>query len=98
MAFRSLSRLSSALSAKASTLRSFLLDLLVGLFVPIAFGQSFALKQRFLFGLLITNDICFSDVLKIDYLFQSLYEVFKVQITCRAVALQVFEVASQLPL
>ena len=36
MAFRSLSRLSSALSAKASTLRSFLLDLLyhsVGIFV-----------------------------------------------------------------
>ena len=34
-AFRSLSRLSSALSAKASTLRSFLLDLFL---VPIALG------------------------------------------------------------
>ena len=34
-AFRSLSRLSSALSAKASTLRSFLLDLCLKLFTPV---------------------------------------------------------------
>ena len=41
-AFRSLSRLSSALSAKASTLRSFLLDLFT---IPIAFEMGSAFKK-----------------------------------------------------
>ena len=75
-AFRSLSRLSSALSAKASTLRSFLLDLF---FVSIAF-ETLGLQSK------IARFVCFhkllwlfSDVLIKYILSKSLYEVFKVQ-------------------
>ena len=53
-AFRSLSRLSSALSAKASTLRSFLLDLFFPL--PIALGNGvFATNFRLLYAWLFTT-------------------------------------------
>ena len=45
-AFRSLSRLSSALSAKASTLRSFLLDLLLAVFHSVEI-QGLAFLKRF---------------------------------------------------
>ena len=45
-AFRSLSRLSSALSAKASTLRSFLLDLLSAVFHSVEI-QGLAFLKRF---------------------------------------------------
>ena len=44
-AFRSLSRLSSALSAKASTLRSFLLDLLLAVFHSVEI-QGLAFQKR----------------------------------------------------
>ena len=63
-AFRSLSRLSSALSAKASTLRSFLLDLFFPL--PIALGNGvFAFLKRGLFtNFRLLRLVCyFSDVL-----------------------------------
>ena len=53
-AFRSLSRLSSALSAKASTLRSFLLDL----FFPFAI----ALATR---AVLYSNELLFSQLLEL---------------------------------
>ena len=39
--FRSLSRLSSALSAKASTLRSFLLDLSFTISIAVEMGSAF---------------------------------------------------------
>ena len=45
VAFRSLSRLSSALSAKASTLRSFLLDLLLAVFHSVEI-QGLAFQKR----------------------------------------------------
>ena len=67
-AFRSLSRLSSALSAKASTLRSFLLDL--SLYSVTTSSAVFRLllfrtlkNFRFRLGLLQTFRLLFSDVL-----------------------------------
>ena len=77
-AFRSLSRLSSALSAKASTLRSFLLDLWsfdlhfrfysVRNFGSFAFSRSFSFTNFCLFKLF---GLFFSDVLiKIFILFK----------------------------
>ena len=57
-AFRSLSRLSSALSAKASTLRSFLLDL--------SFTISIAFEWGLLFKKLV---ISFSTMFTFGYLF-----------------------------
>ena len=59
-AFRSLSRLSSALSAKASTLRSFLLDLLLlprlHSVVPGGLLSSF---DDLLFRIVFQNNACF---------------------------------------
>ena len=49
-AFRSLSRLSSALSAKASTLRSFLLDLVTQIYSVISEGLS-SLDDCFVYAL-----------------------------------------------
>ena len=84
-AFRSLSRLSSALSAKASTLRSFLLDLFWCIALHLLclnFFWNWLLFRtyknfRFYFWL------CFSDVLIFSLKNKSiisLYEVFKVHI------------------
>ena len=84
-AFRSLSRLSSALSAKASTLRSFLLDLFEVLtsFVSIAL-ETFGSQSQIAFFVYIyckSFDLFFSDVLIkiLSYSKSLLYEVFKVQ-------------------
>ena len=86
MAFRSLSRLSSALSAKASTLRSFLLNFLlqcVALHCFVLLSHlsmipylSFDRRVRDF----SRHRICFFDVLLIinGYLSLSLYEVLKV--------------------
>ena len=80
MTFRSLSRLSSALSAKASTLRSSLLD---------RFARSFGLACPTFFCrhslLLMFSDVLISEFhlfssLTLSYHF-SLYEVFKVHST-----------------
>ena len=83
VAFRSLSRLSSALSAKASTLRSFLLDLfrcialhllsqlLIWNWLLIRTYKNF----RFYFGLFFSDVLIF---LK-EFSIISLYEVFKEQ-------------------
>ena len=78
-AFRSLSRLSSALSAKASTLRSCLLDLFFLSFYSVR-NWVFRVKNAFpiIFGFELSF-LVFSDVL-IKYISsKSLYEVFKVQ-------------------
>ena len=62
-AFRSLSRLSSALSAKASTLRSFLLDLFRCIALQLLVcSLSTAIRTRIIFKELILL-VCFSDVL-----------------------------------
>ena len=80
-AFRSLSRLSSALSAKASTLRSFLLDLLVLAVFCFHSVENTALRFRAFFWFFNFVMVFFSDVLiKIfSYSKSLLYEVFKVQ-------------------
>ena len=63
VAFRSLSRLSSALSAKASTLRSFLLDLFRCIALQLLVcSLSTAFRTRIIFKELILL-VCFSDVL-----------------------------------
>ena len=59
VAFRSLSRLSSALSAKASTLRSFLLDLVAS--VQLSFIKNFTVYL--LVSYLTSLNTTFSDVL-----------------------------------
>ena len=88
MAFRSLSRLSSALGAKASTLRSFLLNfllqcvalhcfvlLLIFRWFPICLSTDVSVIDSS-----ITHRICFFDVLLIinGLFIISLYEVLKV--------------------
>ena len=96
VAFRSLSRLSSALSAKASTLRSFLLDLVYSFYSVRNWVFAFKNADRITsilnfrsFGLL------FSDVLIKNLFHQNLlYEVFKVQQR----TLFALEIASQFPL
>ena len=77
VAFRSLSRLSSALSAKASTLRSFLLDLFVSIaletLVRCRLPSAFAwfVSQTFLLFGFANFRLLFSDVLiKIFILFK----------------------------
>ena len=60
VAFRSLSRLSSALSAKASTLCSFLLDHLLSF--PIALGNA-VLIDASIFRFIVNLFTMFSDVL-----------------------------------
>ena len=63
VAFRSLSRLSSALSAKASTLRSFLLDLFRCIALQLLVcSLSTAIRTRIIFKELILL-VCFSEVL-----------------------------------
>ena len=81
-AFRSLSRLSSALSAKASTLRSFLLDL--SLYSVTTSSAVFRLllfrtlkNFRFRLGLLQTFRLLFSDVL-ICYSLQNISSIISV--------------------
>ena len=78
-AFRSLSRLSSALSAKASTLRSFLLDLLTSCISQRWNTGSCVSKTRLVNFFTVLLWFIFSDVL-IKIFYQSLYEVFKVPI------------------
>ena len=71
-AFRSLSRLSSALSAKASTLRSFLLDLKI---ISIALEMTgFAFIKRGLF----TNFSLFYNFLSVCYI----VTIEQVQLSC----------------
>ena len=73
-AFRSLSRLSSALSAKASTLRSYSLDLPSCIALQsVGLSHFFEFRSRGCY-LTITSSDVFLDIL------QSLYAVFKVQI------------------
>ncbi len=73
MAFRSLSRLSSALSAKASTLRSYLLDFPCRIALRL-----FCLIKAFIAFVFLLN--LFLGCLDINYIYyQSLYEVFKVR-------------------
>ena len=71
-AFRSLSRLSSALSAKASTLRSYSLDLPSCIALQsVGLSHFFEFRSRGCY-LTITSSDVFLDIL------QSLYAVFKV--------------------
>ena len=86
-AFRSLSRLSSALSAKASTLRSFLLDL-CSMYSVTSFSLSQLLSKLYCLLELIKTFVStfglfiFSDVLIFfkEFSIISLYEVFKVHL------------------
>ena len=57
VAFRSLSRLSSALSAKASTLRSFLLDLLLTVFYSV---RKQGLNRNVYFDLRFKNAVVYN--------------------------------------
>ena len=99
VAFRSLSRLSSALSAKASTLRSFLLDLFRCIALHLSLSQLLSLLMlirtyknfRFYLGLLFSDVLNFS--LKEYFQLSLLYEVFKVQNFLQSKKL---EVATQL--
>ena len=93
VAFRSLSRLSSALSAKASTLRSFLLDLFrcIALQLNLWLLQSLAIRTyknfRFYFWFVILG--CLEYFLKEYFQLSLLYEVFNVQLTFKTFALSV---------
>jgi hypothetical protein len=82
-AFRSLSRLSSALSAKASTLRSYWLNLLCR---PMVLVASFSNKYKSLHSRLLLK-ITFLGCLVIKQLLSNriliLYAVFKVRLTDR---------------
>ena len=95
VAFRSLSRLSSALSAKASTLRSFLLDLFRCIALHLSLSQLLSSLMlirtynnfRFYLGLLFSDVLNFS--LKEYFQLSLLYEVFKVQILLLRKSLEV---------
>ena len=62
-AFRSLSRLSSALSAKASTLRSFLLDLLPG-YIALYPGGPLPSSDGLLLRIVFQTNSCFLNLFK----------------------------------